>query len=293
MINKTSNKVIGRGLGALLQDTDMVESQSKIIEIDLSYIDLNENQPRKDFCDDDIKELACSIKENGLIQPITVTKRDNGRYLLIAGERRYRAAKMANIDKLSAYIMELPQHKILEVSLIENIQRKDLNPIEIAHSLDSILKNRNITQEELSLSIGKSRTSIANYVRLLKLPTEIQKGLIENKLSMGHARAILAIDDHSTQTDLYKKVVSNGLSVRQIENLIRDILSGKECKEDKSGKLEEKSDDFNLLINQLSKTFLSKVTIKQNKKTGKGHITIPFANEDEMERIFRILDKLH
>lgn len=293
MINKTSNKVIGRGLGALLQDTDTVESPGKIIEIDLSYIDLNENQPRKDFCDDDIKELSRSIKENGLIQPITVTKRDNGRYLLIAGERRYRAAKMANIDKLSAYIMELPQYKILEVSLIENIQRKDLNPIEIAHSLDSILKNRNITQEELSLSIGKSRASIANYVRLLKLPTEIQKGLIENKLSMGHARAILAIDDHSTQTDLYKKVVSNGLSVRQIENLIRDILSGKAGKEDKSVKPEEKSDDFNLLINQLSKTFLSKVTIKQNKKTGKGQITIPFANEDEMERIFRILDKLH
>lgn len=293
MINKTSNKVIGRGLGALLQDTDTVESQGKIIEIDLSYIDLNENQPRKDFCDDDIKELSRSIKENGLIQPITVTKRDNGRYLLIAGERRYRAAKMANIDKLSAYIMELPQYKILEVSLIENIQRKDLNPIEIAHSLDSILKNRNITQEELSLSIGKSRASIANYVRLLKLPTEIQKGLIENKLSMGHARAILAIDDHSTQTDLYKKVVSNGLSVRQIENLIRDILSVKAGKEDNSVKPEEKSDDFNLLINQLSKTFLSKVTIKQNKKTGKGQITIPFANEDEMERIFRILDKLH
>lgn len=293
MINKTSNKVIGRGLGALLQDTDTVESQGKIIEIDLSYIDLNENQPRKDFCDDDIKELSRSIKENGLIQPITVTKRDNGRYLLIAGERRYRAAKMANIDKLSAYIMELPQYKILEVSLIENIQRKDLNPIEIAHSLDSILKNRNITQEELSLSIGKSRASIANYIRLLKLPTEIQKGLIENKLSMGHARAILAIDDHSTQTDLYKKVVSNGLSVRQIENLIRDILSGKAGKADNSVKPEEKSDDFNLLINQLSKTFLSKVTIKQNKKTGKGQITIPFANEDEMERIFRILDKLH
>lgn len=290
MINKTSNKVMGRGLGALLQDTDDGKSKGRIIEIGLDCIDINENQPRKEFCDDDIRELSCSIKENGLIQPITVTKKENGRYLLIAGERRYRAAKMAGIDNLSAYIMELPEYKILEVSLVENIQRKDLNAIEIAHSLDSILKNRNITQDELSKSIGKSRASIANYIRLLKLPTEIQKGLIENKLSMGHARALLAIEDHTTQIDLYRRILKNSLSVRQVENLVRDVLSGERVK---IAEPQEKNEGFDMLINQLSKTFLSEVKIKQNKRTGKGNITISFSNEDDMERIFRILDKLY
>lgn len=290
MLNNKSNKVMGRGLSALLQDNDVVtESGGKIVDIELSLIDVNEDQPRKDFCDDDIRDLASSIKENGLIQPITITKRNNGRYLLIAGERRFRAAKMANITKLSAYVIDLPDDKILEVSLIENIQRKDLNAIEIAHSLDSILKSRNITQEELSKSIGKSRTAIANYIRLLKLPVDIQKGLIGNKISMGHARALLALDDYAIQIDLYNKILKKSLSVRQVENAIRDILSGGKTNVNKS----QENEILNLLMTQLSKTFLSDVKIKQDKKTGKGNITIPFSNEEEMERIFRILDKLH
>lgn len=279
------DRVIGRGLDALLNNTDNDDKQ-RIDEVNVNDIDINPNQPRKTFDDTTIDELAISIKSIGLVQPITLQKQSNGRYLLIAGERRYRAAKKIGLNRIPAYIKEISSDDILEVALIENIQRQDLNPIEIALSLEGIMKEKGLTHEKLSQTLGKSRASVTNYLRLLKLPAEIQLGLTKELISMGHAKALLSITNVSDQLHIYKQILNKGLSVREVELLTKN-------KEKKSNTSSKNSDNNPLgtIANMLSDTFKTKVSIEQNNK-GKGRLTIPFNNDEDLERIIRLLEQL-
>lgn len=284
-----TNKVIGRGLGALLSSVeDDINEASSIAEIKVSDIDPNPDQPRRDFDKNAIEELAISMKAIGLVQPITVQKKDDGRYFIIAGERRFRAAKSINLQTLPAYVIDISPRDIMELALVENIQRQDLNAIEVALSLESIMKQKSITHEELSKIVGKSRATVTNYLRLLNLPAQIQLGITNRLITMGHAKALLSISDTEEQISIYNKVVSQKLSVRDIEKLSysreRTIIEPR----NQSHKINE---DFTILSNRLSNTFSTKVSIEQNDK-GKGKLTISFSSEEDLERILHILEKL-
>ena len=231
---KGKKKVLGRGLDALLGKNDgenILESNisrdNKFNEILLSKISSNPFQPRKSFKKETIIELANSIKSQGIIQPITVRKINNNKYQLISGERRVRACKLAGIEKIPVYIIKADEQKMLEMGLIENIQREDLNSIEIAVSYKRLIDECKISQEDLGERIGKDRSTINNYLRLLKLPPFIQKGLIDEKISMGHARTLITIENLESQLIIYKKIISNKLSVRQVESLVKKINSVK------------------------------------------------------------------
>lgn len=285
---KQTNKVIGRGLGSLLEDIDIAENVNSICEISVEDIKTNPNQPRKDFDEDKIEELASSIKKLGLIQPITLQKQKNGKYLLIAGERRYRAAKSLGLDKIAAYLIDRDEDELMEMSLVENIQRQDLNPIEIALSLEAILRNTSKTQEELSQNIGKSRASISNYIRLLKLPADIQLGLSNLSISMGHARALLSIDNLDEQLSVYHRILKERLSVREVEDIAR-AYANKNVSNEKNKIIEKK--DFRDLSQILSNKFGTKVSIEQ-KVNGKGKLTISIASDEDLERIIEMIDRI-
>ena len=294
MVMKRS--ALGRGLDALITMDDLkTGGSSSISEIELSKIQPNPDQPRSVFEEETLEELAVSIRSLGVIQPITLKETGTDKYMIISGERRYRASLMAGLERIPAYIKTAADENIVEMALIENIQREDLNSIEIALAYQKLIDSYGLTQEKLSERVGKKRATIANYLRLLKLPAEIQVGLTDKKIDMGHARALLPVEDPEVQLALYEQILAEGLSVRNVEEIVRggvDVSALEQAKKDKPARQTPKlPEEFNLLKDHLSSFFKTKVQLVCNEK-GKGKITIPFASEDELEKLIGLLDKL-
>ena len=286
---------LGRGLDALLSMDDVkTEGSSSINEIELAKISVNPNQPRREFDETALQELADSIAEIGIIQPITLRKVSDNEYQIIAGERRYRASQRAGLKTIPAYIRTADDENMMEMALIENIQREDLNAVEIALAYQHLLDQYELTQERLSERIGKNRTTIANYLRLLKLPAPIQMALQNKQLDMGHARALISLGDTKLQVKIFEEIQEHGYSVRKVEEIVKSLSEGEAVKSGtrkitpKRAKLPE---EFNLLKQQLSGFFSTKVQLTCSEK-GKGKISIPFSNEEELERIMEIFDTL-
>ncbi len=287
--------VLGRGLGALIDGADAFyakEAGSSINEIEISKITANPFQPRTKFDEEALNELAASIKEIGIIQPITLRKTDDGQYQIIAGERRFRASKIAGLTSIPAYIRTADDEGMLEMALVENIQREDLDAIEIALSYQRLIDECKLTQETLSDRVGKKRSTVTNYLRLLKLPAKIQKGIVEKNITMGHARALVNIRDSDMQLMIYDEIIKNEFSVRRVEEIVRnyndDSTSFQTEEKVKSPKYPTEYQD---LYNHLSQFFQSKIDFKMD-QMGKGKITIPFSTTKDLERILGILDKL-
>jgi len=288
-------KVLGRGLSAILEspETDITSKDisgefvaGAIANIEIDKIEPNPFQPRTDFDEDALNELSQSIKEQGIIQPITVRKLGYDKYQLISGERRLKASKLAELTSIPAYIRIANDKQMLEMALVENIHREDLNAIEIAISYKRLVEECDITSDELSEHVGKNRTTITNYLRLLKLPPEIQIALRDNKISMGHARALINIDDIETQLTILKNILSKDLSVRKVEEIVRNLSQdGDSPKEEKHIELPEK---YVTIKKQLIEKLEVKVDVKCNNK-GKGSIVIPFKSNKEFERIIATL----
>ena len=287
---------LGRGLDSLISMDDVpARGSSAINDIELSQISPNPDQPRTTFDEDALDELASSIKELGIIQPLSLRKMGPNSYQIIAGERRYRAAQRAGLTSVPAYIRTVNDTELTEMALIENIQREDLNAIEIALTFKKLIDQYNLTQERLSERIGKKRATIANFLRLLKLPAEVQLGLRDKRVDMGHARALLSIEKPSLQLKLYNEIIKNGLSVRKVEELARaysqEDSNNKKGETSKSSKSRYTSSDFDILKKHLSTTFKTPVQFSCD-NNGKGKITFPFKNEDELERLITIFDAL-
>ena len=284
---------LGRGLNALItMDELTTNGSSSISEIELSKIQPNPEQPRSVFEEEALEELATSIRALGIIQPITLKEMGPDKYMIISGERRYRASLMAGLERIPAYIKTAADENVVEMALIENIQREDLNSIEIALAYQKLIDSYGLTQEQLSERVGKKRATIANYLRLLKLPAEIQMGLKDKKIDMGHARALLPIEDPEVQLALYEQILSAGLSVRNVEEIVRNGTDVRQLKEEKPSVNKPKLlAEYDMLKEHLSAFFQTKVKLVCNDK-GKGRITIPFASEDELERLVALLDRL-
>lgn len=296
MAKATKKQALGRGLSALLNDpnNDIKSVSDKnadkvvgnIVELDIESIEVNPFQPRTSFNEETLKELATSIKELGVIQPITVRKVDFNKYQLVSGERRLRASKLAGLTKIPSYIRIANDQESLEMALVENIQRQDLDPIEIALSYQRLIDEISLTQEQLSDRVGKKRSTIANYLRLLKLDPIIQTGMRDGFVSMGHGRALINIDDRKDQIKIYEKIISNSLSVRDTENLVRNYqnkdTSPKEKPENK-----EVPKTVSDSINSLNKYLSTKVDVKIS-KNGKGKLVIPFDSEEDLVRLTKL-----
>ncbi|MEN8118442.1 MAG: ParB/RepB/Spo0J family partition protein [Bacteroidota bacterium] len=279
---------LGRGLGALIDDADKLQQSAGINEIELSKIEANPFQPRSKFDKETLAELAASIKEIGLIQPITLRKLTDDSYQIIAGERRFRAAQMAGLTTIPAYIRKAKDDGMLEMALVENIQRDDLDSIEIALSYHRLMEELEYTQEELSSRVGKKRSTIANYLRLLKLPAIIQKGLIEKQITMGHARAIINIEDTDTQIMIYNQIIKFGLSVRKVEEIVRELNSDGKT-DSAAAKKDKYPEEYGIIKFQLDKIFQSQIDFSMNEK-GRGKIVIPFKSTKDLERIVKIIE---
>ena len=285
---------LGRGLDSLITMDDLQTSGSSAInDIPVDQIAPNPDQPRTTFDKDALEELAASIREIGIIQPLTLRRVNDDKYQIISGERRYRAAKKAGLKSVPAYIRDANDTELTEMALIENIQREDLNAIEIALTLRKLIDQYNLTQERLSERIGKKRTTIANFLRLLKLPAEIQLGLRDKALDMGHARALLAVDDPTVQLKFYNETIKKGLSVRQVEQLVKDYQESLTAPGDvaKQQPKRRSNSDFDILTNHLTKAFGVLVKMTCDAK-GKGKITFAFNSDDELDRIITIFDRL-
>ena len=281
----------GRGLDALIDTSDVhVQGSSNLSEIALTMISPNPNQPRTDFDESALQELAASIREIGLVTPITLRQMGENEYQIIAGERRWRAATLAGLTTIPAYIRTAEDEKVMEMALVENIQREDLNPIEIALAYQHLSETTGMTQEKISSRVGKSRTSITNYLRLLKLPAQIQIALKNKDIDMGHARALLSIDSPSTQLKLFKEVQRNGYSVRKVEEMVQKLKNGESIQTVKKSD-SQLSLEYSILRDRLSDLFKVKVQMTCSPQ-GKGKISIPFANEDELEHVMNIIDKI-
>lgn len=286
---KQNRKTLGRGLDSLL-DAEAVGSSS-ISEIPITEIRPNPDQPRTTFEEETLKELAASLRSIGLVQPITLLKKSTGDYMIISGERRWRAAQMAGMTSLPAYIKTEEDEHIMEMALIENIQREDLNAIEISLAYQKLIESYNLTQEALSARVGKKRTTISNYLRLLKLPAEIQIGLTQKKIDMGHARALLSIPDPEHQLALYGEIVRQGLSVRAVEELAARYRESDGMPVSSKKTRQALSEEYRVLTSQLSRFFQTKIKLDCNDK-GKGKLTIPFSSEEELERIMALLERI-
>lgn len=296
MAQAAKKQALGRGLSALLKDPDNnIQSATdknadklvgNIIELDITSIEINPFQPRSNFNEEALSELATSIRELGVIQPITVRKTAFDKYQLISGERRLRASKISGLTTIPAYVRIADDQESLTMALVENIQRHDLDPIEIALSYQRLIDEINLTQEQMSDRVGKKRSTIANYLRLLKLDPIIQTGIRDGFISMGHGRAIINIDDHDAQTDIYQKIVSQNLSVRETEALVKQYHEGTPVKEKPS-----KISGFEVSAEQkkaVSGFFGAKTDVKVA-ANGKGKITIPFHSEEDFNRILKLL----
>ncbi|MDI9356743.1 MAG: ParB/RepB/Spo0J family partition protein [Chitinophagaceae bacterium] len=286
---------LGRGLSALLSDNptpvEHVQSIVSINEIDIQFLETNPYQPRKDFNKDALQELSESIKVHGIIQPITVRKISDTSYQIISGERRVQASKIAGLTKIPAYIRSANDQEMLEMALIENIQRENLNSIEIALSYQRLITECNLKQEELGERVGKNRATVTNYLRLLKLPPDIQAALRDNTISMGHARSIVSVENADLQLNIFHRIVKEDLSVRNVEEIVRSIS---EFKKEKNNPQKETthsmlSPEIRKWQNTLSSHFGSKIIIKADEKH-KGEIKIPFYSQEDLNRILEILN---
>lgn len=284
----------GRGLDALIDTTGVkTQGSSTINEVPIDQIDANPNQPRREFDETALQELAESIRQIGIIQPITLRQMADGRYQIIAGERRWRASQLAKLASIPAYIRTIADENVMEMALVENIQREDLNDIEIALAFQHLLEGDGMTQDKVAKRVGKSRTSVTNFLRLLKLPAQVQMALQKKEIDMGHARALLAIDSPSLQIKLFKEIQKNGYSVRKVEELSQRLKNGEDIESSKK-KIVAKTrlpEEFNVLKKRLSAFFNTKVQMTCSAK-GKGKISIPFADEKELERIMHVFDGL-
>ena len=293
-IKKRYGNALGRGLDALISTDDVrPQGSSTINEIPLSQIEANPNQPRREFDPTALQELANSIREIGIIQPITLRQVDEDRYQIIAGERRWRASQMAGLAAIPAYIRTIKDENVMEMALVENIQREDLNAIEIALAYEHLISSTGMTQEKVSERVGKSRTAIANYLRLLKLPAQVQMALQNKEIDMGHARALLAVESPSLQVKLFKEIQKNGYSVRKVEEMVQKLKNGEDIVSGKK-KIASKlqlPEEIASLRQQVGEMFNAPVQVTLS-ATGKGKISIPFNDEKDLERIRTILSKL-
>lgn len=296
MAKATKKQALGRGLSALLKDpsNDINSVQDKnadkvignIVELDLDSIEVNPFQPRTQFNEEALRELASSIKELGVIQPITVRKLDFNKFQLVSGERRFRASKLIGLKTIPSYIRIANDQESLEMALVENIQRQDLDPIEIALSYQRLIDEINLTQEQMSERVGKKRSTIANYLRLLKLDPIIQTGMRDGFISMGHGRAIINIDDQNTQIDIYEKIITNKLSVRDTETLVKNYQTTKTVKVATTIELPKY---IKKGVKEFSEYFGHKISVKVS-KNGKGNISIPFHSEEDFNRIKKLIE---
>jgi ParB family chromosome partitioning protein len=291
----TKKNALGRGLGALIEGVEKEVLEKKVEanqDIAIDSIDANPFQPRTSFDRQSLEELAASIKKLGIVQPLTLREAGGGRYQLIAGERRLRAARLAGLSHVPAYIRTADDQAMLELALVENIQREDLDAVEVAISFQRLIEECRLTQEQLSERVGKQRSTVANYLRLLKLPAEIQLGIKNKNVTMGHARTLVNIEDPKKQITVYYKIVDGDLSVRQAEELVRDLQSEKSRDPEKLERKKKLNQDFAQLSEHLNKIFSAKVNFRINEQ-GKGKIVIPFENPEEMERILGVFDRLN
>ncbi len=290
---------LGRGLGALLEDAPVSQYSrglqttsspvNSISEIDLLDIEANPFQPRTQFDEETLAELADSIKVHGIIQPVTVRRLSERKFQLISGERRFHASRLAGLLRIPAYIRTANDQQMLEMALIENIQRENLNSIEIALSYQRLISECSLRQEDLGDRVGKKRSTITNYLRLLKLPPDIQAGIRDGQLSMGHARAIITIDTIDKQLDIYKKIIKEDLSVRKVEELVSRLKSGHE--QSKALPSQKSAGDFQIkqIQDKLTSHFGSRILV-QNDPTNKGYIKIPYLSHEDLNRILEILN---
>ena len=285
---------LGRGLDALISTEAVRTSGSSTInEIALDQIEPNPNQPRHDFDEESLQELAGSIREIGIIQPITLRQVAENRFQIIAGERRWRASQLAGLKTIPAYIRTIKDESVMEMALVENIQREDLNPIEIALAYEHLLESPGMTQEKVSERVGKSRVAITNYLRLLKLPAQVQMALQKKEIDMGHARALLGLDDPHLQLKLFNEIVKNQYSVRKVEEMVKLLNNGDDIQSGKRKILarSQLSEEMTQMRKRLGGYFKAKVLVSCSPK-GKGKISIPFENEEDMKRIVAIMDQL-
>lgn len=282
MVNKRNT--LGRGLGSLLNVSEKKVEESIFDEIQINKIEINKDQPRKSFNEEKIKELSLSIKQHGIIQPITVRRIDNDKFQLISGERRFRASKLIGNKTIPAFIRDTDDKNLLELALIENIQRENLNSIEIAISYKKLIDELKINQEKLGARVGKDRTTINNYLRLLKLPPTIQKGLKDNKIQMGHARSLIAIETSELQLKIYQLILVNKLSVRKTEELVRNLNKQKRS----IPKEKSRTNNLEKIESKLSSYFGTKITTLGDDKSGK--IIIPYKSTNDLNRILELLD---
>jgi ParB family chromosome partitioning protein len=297
MAKATKKQALGRGLSALLKDpsNDIKSANDKhadtiignIVELDIDVIEINPFQPRTNFNEETLRELASSIKELGVIQPITVRKLEFNKFQLVSGERRFRASKLIGLKTIPAYIRIANDQESLEMALVENIQRQDLDPIEIALSYQRLIDEISLTQEQMSERVGKKRSTIANYLRLLKLDPIIQTGMRDGFISMGHGRAIINIEDQSVQLDIYEKIITDKLSVRATEALVKNYQNPSRVK---TSEPEELPKFVKKGIKEFSEYFGHKIGVKLS-KNGKGHITIPFHSEEDFNRIKKLVQR--
>ena len=287
---------LGRGLDALISTDEEVHTSgsSSISEVPVFKIKANPNQPRREFATDALQELAESIRQIGIIQPITLRLMEDGTYQIIAGERRWRASQMAGLTSIPAYVRTADDENMMQMALVENIQREDLNAIEIALAYQNLIEQYKLTQDKLSEKVGKNRATIANYLRLLKLPALVQVALQNKEIDQGHARALLGLDKPSLQVKLFGEIKEKGYSVRQVEEMVKALNNGETLKSGrKTLKAAGKSlpEEYTELRNRLAQVFNTKVQMTCSGQ-GKGKITIPFGSEEELERIIAMLDKI-
>lgn len=298
MAKAIKKQALGRGLSALLKDTDedIISAKDKnadklvgnIIEIDLDAVEVNPFQPRTNFNEEALRELAGSIRELGVIQPITVRKLEGNRFQLVSGERRFRASKLIGLTTIPAYIRIANDQEMLEMALVENIQRKDLDPIEIALSYQQLIEEIKLTQEELSVRVGKNRTTVTNFLRLLKLDPIIQTGIRDGFLSMGHGRALINVYEQEKQLEIYQKILKDKLSVRQTEQLVKNIREGKPVQHE-AAQPKELPDFVKNGMKEMSSFLGQKIDVKVIGKE-KGKIIIPFHSEEDFIRIKKLLE---
>jgi len=296
MAKKGQKKALGRGLSALLNDpeNDIKSAEDEnaqkvvgnIVELELDNIEVNPFQPRSSFSDETLDELASSIKELGVIQPITVRKLDANKFQLVSGERRFRASKIAGLETIPAFVRIANDQETLEMALVENIQRQDLDPIEIALSYQRLIDEVKLTQESLSERVGKKRSTIANYLRLLKLDPIIQTGMRDGLLSMGHGRALVNIENYEDQLEIYQRIIKNKLSVRATEKLIQEYKNPPSQDKEKN----QLTNDQKRALKEMKESLGAKISIQATKK-GNGKIIIPFSSEEDLKRLENLLTK--
>jgi len=288
-------QALGRGLDVLLHTDEIRTSgSSNICEVNMELIKPNPNQPRSEFDDDALQELANSIRQIGIIQPITLRDSGDGTYTIIAGERRWRASQRAGLTHIPAYIRTVDDENMMEMALVENIQRQDLSAMEISLAYQHLIEQYGLTQEQLSEKVGKNRATVTNYLRLLKLPAPVQVALRNKEIDMGHARALLALNDPAAQLQVFGEMRNGKLSVRKIEEMVKELSEGGSVKTKDGKRIRQKgsnlSSDYSELRNMLSRIFQTKVQLTCA-DTGKGKITIPFSDNEELERIMSIIDQ--